>query len=179
MKIYPQTFPWKHWVIDDFIKQHDIVKLQAIAHQHIQEKNVKSHFIPEHLDKWGKQSLQTAIDQMPMIIKDLDHVSPRKHKKLYALGHLAVNTAGYSFKPHCDDEIKVWTFVTYIGPEKSVGTFLMSDINENDKVEIPWKLGRCLVFAGNNNETWHSYESGPNWRSTITAYLTTDPNWGK
>ena len=72
-------------MIDDFIKQHDIVKLQAIAHQHIKEKNSKNHFIPEHLDKWGKQSLQTAIDQMPMIIKDLDHVSPRKHKKLYAL----------------------------------------------------------------------------------------------
>ena len=179
MKIYKQSFPWKHWIIDEFLPQQDITKLAYIAEKHIQEKNSKFHFTTETLQSPYKEILQTAINKMPSIIKELNYKSPRHYKKIYTLGHLAINPAKYSFQPHCDDETKVWTFVTYIGPKKSIGTYIMSDMNSNDKIEIPWKPGRCLVFAGNNGETWHSYESGNDWRATITAYMNTNKNWGK
>jgi len=179
MKIFEQTFPWKHWIVDNFIEKQDVAKLSHVAHKHIQEKNSKFHYTTDTLNEPYKNILETAINKMPAVIKELNYKSPRQHKKIHALGHLAINPAGYSFQPHCDDETKIWTFVTYIGPVKSIGTYVMSDMNNKDKIEIPWKPGRCLIFAGNNGETWHSYESGNNWRATITAYMNTNKNWGK
>ena len=179
MKIYEQAFPWKHWIIDNFLDKSDVAKLSYVAHKHIQENNSKFHYTVDSLQDPYKQVLSSAIEKMPDVIKNLNYTSPRKYKKIYALGHLAVNPANYSFQPHCDDETKIWTFVTYIGPNKSTGTYVMTDMNENNKIEIPWMPGRCLVFAGNTGETWHSYTSSNDWRATITAYMNTNKNWGK
>lgn len=179
MKIYQNNFPWTHWIIDNFVEQKDVMLLSNFCQQHIEQNKGKHHYLPEFLPTKLAPILQKTIDKMPTIIKDLNYKSPRKHKRTHALGHLAINTPGYSFQPHCDDETKIWTFVTYIGPYESIGTYVMSSMTQQDKVQIPWKPGRCLVFAGNNGETWHSYESGNNWRATITAYMNTDKNWGK
>ena len=179
MKIYENNFPWKHWIIDNFLDDSQVQQLQKKCIAHITKSNTKCHFNIDSLEDPYKKILETAINKMPNVIKELQYESPRNYKDVHALGHLAINTAGYSFQPHCDDETKVWTFVTYIGPNKSIGTHVMSNPDEEGKVEIPWKPGRCLVFAGNNGETWHSYESGNNWRATITAYMNTDKNWGK
>lgn len=179
MNIKENNFPWKHWIIDDFLETDQVLQLQNFAKQHIELHNTKMHFNVDYLEEPCKEILQLAINKMPKFIGKVNHKSPRQYDKIYALGHLAVNPAGYSFKPHCDDPTKIWTFVTYIGPETSIGTYVMSNMEEENKVEIEWKPGRCLVFAGNNGETWHSYESGDNWRATITAYMNTDKNWGK
>jgi hypothetical protein len=179
MNIKESNKPWKHWIIDDFLDQEQVKILQDFSADHIEKHNMKSHFNSDNLPDKQKEVLQSAIGKMPRFVRNINYQSPREYKKIYALGHLAVNPAGYSFQPHCDDETKVWTFVTYIGPENSIGTYVMSNMDEKNKIEIPWKPGRCLVFAGNNGETWHSYESGNNWRATITAYMNTDKNWGK
>lgn len=178
MNIKESDDPWKHWIVDDFLDNEQVKILQDFSANHIAKHNIKSHFNLDHLPDAQKEVLQIAISKMPRFIRNVDYQAPRKGKT-YPLGHLAVNPAGYSFKPHCDDPTKVWTFVTYIGPETSIGTYVMSNMEQENKLEIPWQPGRCLVFAGNNNETWHSYESGNNWRATITAYMNTDKNWGK
>jgi len=176
--ITENNLPWKHCIIDDFLNGKEIKSLQKFSKKHIKQYNTKRHYNAVDLPSPQKEILENTIEKMPSIVQNLDYESQRKGKT-YPLGHLAINPAGYSFQPHCDDETKVWTFVTYIGPEESIGTYVMSNPDQTDKIEIPWKPGRCLVFAGNNGETWHSYESGNNWRATITAYMNTDKNWGK
>jgi hypothetical protein len=178
MNIVESNSPWKHWIIDDFLNSKEVKLLQKFSKKHIKQHNTKRHYNAIDLPSPQKEILENAVAKMPRVIRGFDYTSPRKGKT-YPLGHLAINPAGYSFKPHCDDETKVWTFVTYIGPVESIGTYVMSNSDEEGKIEIPWKPGRCLVFAGNNGETWHSYESGNNWRATITAYMNTDKNWGK
>ena len=179
MNIVESNLPWKHWIIDDFLNGKEIKLLQKFCRKHIKQHNTKRHYNAIDLPSPQKEILENAIGKMPRVIRGLNYKSPRQHNKIYPLGHLAINTAGYSFQPHCDSETKTWTFVTYVGPVKSIGTHVMLNADEEGKVEIPWKPGRCLVFAGNNGETWHSYESGNNWRATITAYMNTDKNWGK
>jgi hypothetical protein len=178
MNIKESNHPWKHWIIDDFLEQEQIKVLQDFSKSHIEKHNSKQHYNIDNLPQAQSKILELAIRKMPRLIRKLNYQAPRKGKT-YPLGHLAINPAGYSFKPHCDDPTKIWTFVTYIAPETSIGTYVMSSPDQTDKIEIPWKPGRCLVFAGNNGETWHSYESGNNWRATITAYMNTDKNWGK
>jgi len=179
MKIYKQTFPWRHWIIDDFINSKDVNILSHFCKKCIKNKNVKQSYNPEYLEEPYKTIVQKTIDKMPYTTNLFDSEPARNSEKIYPLGHLAINTAGYSFPPHCDDKTKIWTFVTYVGPLESIGTFVMSNNQQRNKIQIPWQPGRCLVLCGNDNETWHSYESGNNWRATITAYMNTDKNWGK
>jgi len=176
MNIKESNEPWKHWIIDDFLNQKQVKILQDFSADYIREHNTEKRFELDHLQGKERKVLLSAIKQMPKVVQSFNYQPPRKYKKLYPLGHLAVNPAGFSWHPHTDYITKIWTFVTYIGPVNSIGTYLMSNKAEADKIEIPWKPGRCLVFAG-SDDTWHSYLSGNNWRSTITAYLSSDKDW--
>lgn len=175
MKIYCNQFPWKHWIIDDFIGDRALKYLQDQIEKRavdLPDKPIKSGHFPVDLpDKSSQDIVTKAILQMPEVIEKLLYKAPRHHHDMYTSGELVITSKGYKYPPHCEGQAKVWSFVTYIGPEKSQGTFLMSDSNGSDMVEVPWKPGRCLVMAGEDNITWHSYECKSRYRSTITGFM--------
>ena len=79
----------------------------------------------------------------------------------------------WKFHIHQEGLEKIWSSVTYITPEKNVGTKMYTGQNENffDK-EAEWKPNSTFIFCGQQGKTWHSYESDQTeQRITLNLFL--------
>ena len=66
----------------------------------------------------------------------------------------------YKFYVHQEGIEKTWSSVTYITPEANVGTKMYTEQNESSFIkEAKWKPNSTFIFCGQQNKTWHSYES--------------------
>ena len=147
MKIYHNEFPWDHWIIDDFLDQHSIAHLQSsgfkaiAANEQLQKPCEKTRLGPKHLpDTLSYKIMERIVKElMPKVLDKIDYVPPRNSIETWPGIEAVITTKGYKYPPHCDGYDKVWSFITYVGPEKSVGTILMSDMHGKDEVEA-WQV---------------------------------------
>ena len=85
----------------------------------------------------------------------------RTYPKLGVNAHISVTPPlPYKFHIHQEGLEKIWSSVTYITPEKNVGTKMYTAQTESAFVkEAPWVPNSTFIFCGKEGHTWHSYES--------------------
>ena len=87
-----------------------------------------------------------------------------KHRWFQDLGvnaHISVTPPlPWKFHIHQEGLEKIWSSVTYITPEKNIGTKMYTKQTEKSFVsEAPWIPNSTFIFCGQEGQTWHSYES--------------------
>ena len=97
--------------------------------------------------------------------------------KLSLNGHISVTPPlPYKFHIHQEGLEKIWSSVTYITPDKNVGTKMYTKESADSFVrEAQWRPNNTFIFCGEAGRTWHSYESGAETnRITLNFFLMKD-----
>ena len=96
-------------------------------------------------------------------IKHIHEIYPeyRKYPTLGINAHISVTPPlPYKFYIHQEGLEKTWSAVTYITPDKNIGTKMYTAQDESAFVkEAQWQPNSTFIFCGKQNTTWHSYES--------------------
>ena len=158
------TKPWPHLVIDNFYddetwayvcdkeslfkeyKDQAELKTHGISFSHIEDYILKSYF-SKHLP------IDYLLEKFP------------NHRDFYQLepdASLKVSRLPKLFSIHDEVSHKVFSVITFIEPEHSIGTILFDQEKNLNKI-ITWKPNRAVVFAPIDNVTWHSFG---NWEET-------------
>jgi hypothetical protein len=120
-------------------------------------KNYNINFYDETVD-----ICKNLMDNM----KQIHDIYPeyRKYPNLGINAHISVTPPlPYKFYIHQEGLEKTWSSVTYVTPDKNVGTKMYTAQNEDTFVkEAEWKPNSTFIFCGKQNTTWHSYESNQN-----------------
>ena len=87
--------------------------------------------------------------------------------------HIAIIPPLHKFKVHHESTKKIWSSVTYITPEKNIGTKMYTAQNEKAFIkEAVWNPNSTFIFCGQQGKTWHSYESDQTTnRITLNLFL--------
>ncbi len=171
--------PWSHQIIDNTLPQDHFEHLrqQCLGIGVPNDKLVHIH------PKDFKDFNINFYDQIHDISKAiLDHAKPlcekypsyRWFKDLAVNAHISVTPPlPYKFYIHQEGLEKIWSSVTYITPEKNVGTKMYTEQNENSFVkEATWRPNSTFIFCGQQGKTWHSYESDQTeQRITLNLFL--------
>ena len=85
----------------------------------------------------------------------------RWYKKLGINAHVKIDPPlPYDYYIHADQAEKVWSCVTYISPEKNIGTRLYTGKTENTLAKtLPWKPNDTIAFCGDTEKSFHSYSN--------------------
>jgi len=158
--------PWPHQYIEDTLPQEEFNKLKEQCRNinvpndrlvHIFPKDFADHNIKfyDQIHDISKNLLDNA--------KELCNQYPnhRWFNDLAVNCHISVTPPlPYKFYIHMEGLEKIWSSVTYITPEINVGTKMYTHQDEKAFVkEAEWKPNNTFIFCGQQNKTWHSYES--------------------
>jgi len=168
--------PWEHGVIDNFYDEtlFSAMKKEIISYI----RNMKS-FQPKmtirtsdvDFEKIFPESLK-CLNSRPIDETYLSMFSEhRPYKKLSHYSEINILLGELEYPIHDELHSKIMSVVTYVSPEKSIGTVLY-DEDKNFSKEIDWLPNRTLIFCGKTGVTWHNYRSLPNsLRITINTFL--------
>jgi hypothetical protein len=167
--------PWKHILIEEYYDpilfenmieeiENDILPNlkfpdednQILIYRNIdliQFKNIKKCLYSKHLN--------------PRLLKFFPNI--RKYNKITLQKELVI-TGKYEYRIHDEAPHKIASMTTYVYPNKSIGTLLYNEEQEFYK-EIPWKQNSSMLFAGQDNVTWHNYKNDKDIRVTINQFL--------
>jgi len=171
--------PWPHLYIEDTLPQEEFNKLKEQCRNinvpndrlvHIFPKDFADHNIKfyDQIHDISKNLLDNA--------KELCNQYPnhRWFNDLAVNCHISVTPPlPYKFYIHMEGLEKIWSSVTYITPEINVGTKMYTHQDEKAFVkEAEWKPNNTFIFCGQQNKTWHSYESDQTQqRITLNLFL--------
>lgn len=160
--------PWPHQIIDDTFDQQTFQKLKDVCTTkllHIKTDKL-IHIHPKDYTDYGIDFYDETVDICKGLYANLEklHKIYREHRKYSRLGinaHVSITPPlPYKFYIHQEGLEKTWSSVTYISPEKNVGTKMYTRQHEDAFVkEAEWKPNSTFIFCGNEGKTWHSYES--------------------
>ena len=159
--------PWPYQIINDTFSDGAFAKLQKGCDTNLKLETTELHHIfPEQYRECGIDFYDETVDICTNLlknIKELCGVYP-KHRSYMALGvnaHISITPPlPYKFHIHHEGLEKIWSSVTYITPEQNVGTKMYAGRTEDSFVsEAPWKRNSTFIFCGQQEKTWHSYES--------------------
>jgi hypothetical protein len=165
-------------IIDDFINPEKFVEIKKEMLAFIKSQKITSAItIFDKLDIDQNPNLKNTLEYMNDNEINDDFVKTHfpKHRefseKLYKKNQIIVCVGDTEFKIHCDSPDKILSVVTYVYPEKSVGTVIY-DTNKNYVKTVEWKQNRTLIFAPLDDITWHNYKSeDKNLRITFNTFL--------
>ena len=170
--------PWPHQYIEDTLPQEEFNKLKEQCRNinvpndrlvHIFPKDFADHNIKfyDQIHDISKNLLDNA--------KELCNQYPnhRWFNDLAVNCHISVTPPLPYFYIHMEGLEKIWSSVTYITPEINVGTKMYTHQDEKAFVkEAEWKPNNTFIFCGQQNKTWHSYESDQTQqRITLNLFL--------
>jgi hypothetical protein len=172
--------PWPHQIINDTLSQEAFAKLKDSCFKTTLTKTTELHHIfPDRYRDWGIDFYDETVDICTSILenyKKICAVYPR-HRMFPNIGvnaHISVTPPlPYKFHIHQEGLEKIWSSVTYITPEKNVGTKMYSEQKEESFVsEAQWLPNSTFIFCGQQGKTWHSYESNQQSnRITLNLFL--------
>ncbi len=162
--------PWPHQIIQDTFSIETFTKLQKQCEEKLNfETKELLHIFPNDFKKWGIDFYDETLDICKELLQNAKILCGRypKYRWYPNLGvnaHISVTPPlPYKFYIHQEGIEKIWSSVTYITPENNVGTKMYSTQNENALVkEAKWNPNSTFIFCGQENKTWHSYESNQN-----------------
>ena len=172
--------PWPHQILQDTLSDDLFKKLQQ---QCVDKFNFPTkelhHIFPRNYKEYDFDFYDDTVDICKNLlrnVKKLCEVYP-KYRSYPSLGinaHISVTPPlPYKFHIHQEGLEKVWSSVTYITPKNNVGTKMYSAQTEKRFVkEAEWKPNNTFIFSGQQNKTWHSYESDQTQqRITLNLFL--------
>ena len=162
--------PWPYQIIEDTLSTYVFAKLKKQCEQQLEIKTDKLiHIHPSQFNDYNIDFYDETVDICSKLfdnVKQLHEVYPeyRKYPTLGINAHISITPPlPYKFYIHQEGLEKTWSSVTYITPEINVGTKMYSAQTENAFVkEAEWKPNSTFIFCGQQNKTWHSYESNQN-----------------
>ena len=159
--------PWAHQILKDTLSDELFKKLQQ---QCVDKFNFPTkelhHIFPRNYEEHNLDFYDETVDICKTLLgnyKKLCEKYPR-HRTYPNLGinaHISITPPlPYKFHIHQEGLEKIWSSVTYITPEKNVGTKMYTAQTESAFVkEAPWVPNSTFIFCGQEGHTWHSYES--------------------
>ena len=162
--------PWPHQIIQDTFSIETFTKLRKQSEEKLNfETKELLHIFPNDFKKWGIDFYDETLDICKKLLQNAEILCGRypKYRWYPNLGvnaHISITPPlPYKFYIHQEGIEKIWSSVTYITPENNVGTKMYSTQNENALVkEAKWNPNSTFIFCGQENKTWHSYESNQN-----------------
>jgi len=159
--------PWPHQIINDTFSLDAFTKLKNSCFKTTLTKTKELHHIfPNQYRDWGIDFYDETVDICTNLLKnmkELCRVYPknRTYEKLGINAHVSITPPlPYKFHIHQEGLEKIWSSVTYITPEKNIGTKMYkTNTPESFVKEAEWKQNNTFIFCGQQGQTWHSYES--------------------
>lgn len=173
------SHPWPHQYIEDTLPQEEFNKLKAQCQNINVPKDRLVHIFPKDFAEHNIKFYDQIHDISKNILdnaKELCDQYPnhRWFNNLAVNCHISVTPPlPYKFYIHMEGLEKIWSSVTYITPEINVGTKMYTHQDEKAFVkEAEWKPNNTFIFCGQQNKTWHSYESDQTQqRITLNLFL--------
>lgn len=162
-----QTDPWPYQLIENTFDNDVFDKLKQQCIERFSDKTDKLiQVFPSKFKENGIDFYDETVDVCEKLHKNLKQVHEvypqyRKYPTMGINVHLSITPPlPYKFYIHQEGLEKTWSSVTYVAPEKNIGTKMYTTQNENTFVrEAEWKPNSTFIFCGQQNKTWHSYES--------------------
>jgi hypothetical protein len=159
--------PWPYQLIENTLSDKIFEKLQRECIENLNfktEELIQIH--PNDYKKYNIDFYNETVDICKNLfdnVKQLHEIYPayRKYPTLGINAHISVTPPlPYKFYIHQEGIEKTWSSVTYITPENNIGTKMYTAQTEDAFVkEAEWKPNSTFIFCGQQNKTWHSYES--------------------
>lgn len=189
---YPQgqsfNEPWPFWIVDDFLKPHNIQTLKNF-------KDVEQFNLVDKSDGRRVVTLNAPYNKYDIKIRPNKHpkayvqlkdnavksltkvISFEELKKLTFVFDLVYCEPKYTYHKHSDHPDKLYSIVVYLGPEDGDGTILFDQ--DDKQYNVVWKPNRAFIFKSNPHG-YHFYTNTKNVnRYTLNLYLTDGPiNFG-
>ena len=171
--------PWSHQIINNTLPQEEFVNLIEECEKLDVPKDKLVHIHPEDFDDYNI-SFYNQIHDISKNVLDSARLLCDKYPKHRWFENLAVNAhisvtppLPWKFHIHQEGLEKIWSSVTYLTPEKNVGTKMYTEQNEDTFIkEAEWKPNSTFIFCGQQGKTWHSYESDQTkQRITLNLFL--------
>lgn len=171
--------PWSHQIIENTLPDDDFNKLRKECEQLDVPKDKLVVIHPEDFEKHNI-SFYDKIYNISKAIKEnakllcSKYTTHRWYENLGVNAHLSITPPlPYKFYIHQEGIDKIWSSVTYITPEKNIGTKMYSAQDEKSFVkEAKWQPNSTFIFCGQAGKTWHSYESDQiEQRITLNLFL--------
>ena len=193
-EIQLHTKPWKYAILDNFLNAdtlNDVLEFwETIPKNSRWESTVfRQGFNKEgnFIDLWFTQSfIKKLTDVMePELVKRIYEESSLKVRSIATLLGAKLDDEDAfvvdiqyinrhtSYPFHVDASDKLFTLITFLYPDKNVGTLVgeNKDALKTGYREIEWKPNRALVFKPDDT-TWHAFRSdGRNRRMTLNINI--------
>lgn len=163
--------PWPHQIFTETFDNETFTKLKKLCEEKF--LNIKTskllHIFPNEFKKKGIDFYNETLDICSKLYKNIKQIqnifpSYREYPVLGINAHISITPPlPYKFYIHQEGLEKVWSSVTYITPQTNVGTKMYTTQKEESFVkEAKWKPNSTFIFCGQQEKTWHSYESTQN-----------------
>ncbi len=177
-----ETDPWPHQYIANTFPEDSFKKLKECCKNiKIDSENPKFLY-PKDFKEYNIDfedeiySMAKAIFENAKVLCN-QYPSSRWFHNLGVNAHVSITPPlPYKFYIHQEGLEKIWSSVTYVTPEKNVGTKMYTAQNEKAFVkEAVWEPNSTFIFCGEQGKTWHSYESDQTTnRITLNLFLMKD-----
>jgi hypothetical protein len=168
--------PWPHIITQDYISEEFLQSLIKYSKDKTDNFEVgrflfEEYNFPQELNEQYAIYKETILNEF----NRLKNVFP-KHRVFNSNINTRLRTTlciipeNYTHEIHDERIDKIMSFVTYIAPTQGIGTHIYNTDKSYNKT-IEWKVGSTLVFCGFKEETWHSFESGSNYRVTLNSFI--------
>ena len=176
------TNPWQHQIIKNSLDNNSFIKLKNICEKFTDPVNDLIHYHPKHFKDNNIDWYDEMHDIGTTILKNAKQLCAnyndhRWYHNIGVNGHISITPPlPYKFYIHQEGIDKIWSSVTYITPEKNVGTKMYTAQQENAFIkEAEWIPNNTFIFCGKQSKTWHSYESNQNTnRITLNFFIMKD-----
>lgn len=156
--------PWPHLVIDNFyddITWAYVSNKNQLFSKYKDLAEVKTHGISFNFID-DTVLLEYFSKKLPLHYLEKTFTNHRYYDQVRPVVHLKVSRLPKLFTIHDEVKEKIFSVITFIEPEHSVGTILFNKEKQLDRV-VTWKPNRAVIFAPIDNVTWHSFG---NWDNT-------------
>lgn len=182
MKIELFTEPWEHGVIYNTYPE-DLFKackqeMESIPLSEIKRKNITNNTILDitmrEVNIFPKtRECAESLDVGGLFEEYKDFFKKRRGFNNSSNSYCLNILRNYDHEIHCEAWTKAFSIITYVSPDKDVGTHLF-DSNKKLKKIIEWIPNVSIFFCPVTDITWHSFYAGSKPRMTIGNFLLRD-----
>ena len=158
--------PWHHQIINNTLSKNVFEKLKTQCEKLDIKRNDLVHIIPKDYKKYNIDFYDETVSICKNLLENAEilcgrYPKYRWFKNLAVNAHISITPPlPWKFYIHQESREKIWSSVTYITPQKNVGTKMYTEEAECTFVkEAPWIPNSTFIFCGQQGKTWHSYES--------------------
>ena len=165
------TDPWPHIIIDDFLPKDEFEILSCKCDrmwEGLPERIEYSY--DDNVQRWHLNYDPLEHRNIKQYLKYFDY---RKYSNLRTFTNFVKTKANFVHGMHVEAPFKILSSILYLSPENNGGTRLFHSGPERTypMYESVWKPNRMLIFAGQDDVTWHDYTSNEFDRYTFNHFL--------